>query len=544
MRFIAVATCAAVLMTANLALAGEPSIWVKCDGLPKPESLGTQTAKLGATILTGGFYGLTIEEGGQPSEGQVGLDACTAALANPALDPFWERRVSLLRSRALHAVEIGDLDGGLKDLEATRAAGQGHVDDLAFNRSLGVSTKLFEAALLVKRGRLEEAQRLAVEAADARPYSARIQGLSAALLAIDPTYGADEDRVLTRRARLAPNGLAARALAREWSDPEGAAGDWLAVVEGLRSLKPEGRLIVESMEYEDGSAVLLPIPLARAALAAARTGRVDQARALLVELDALKPWAPAVMPKNKFQAARATSTMARSKLALQRAASYRPVTDAWLLTREGRHAEAGALIEKSMLAEPAAFDLVRFMSKALGKPPAAIDKAQDELRTSMRARRSDELVVLAYARSLPLLEVTRKSGHKPEKPMSGLDGRDWTIKTGGRGIQVSGYRGMAVAEEMAVLRAAQITRTAGAERFLVVGRRDFERYFTSIYSPRVAPNNPNPQSVETVSEIILLPASAPPPPEYAARADLALDAEQAWAALAPIYLDLPAAGGK
>ncbi|CAN5540894.1 hypothetical protein BH10PSE4_BH10PSE4_47730 [soil metagenome] len=543
MRFLTVATFAAALAVAGAARAGEPSIWVKCDGLPKPESLGAQTAKLGATILTGGFYGLTIEEGGQPYEGQAGVEACTAALADPALGPFWERRVSLLRSRALHAVEAGDPEAGLKDLEATRAAGQGHVDDVAFNRSLGVSTKLFEAALLVKRGRLEEAQRLAVEAADARPYSAKIQGLSTALLAIDPAYDADEERVLSRRARLDPDGLSARALAREWGDPPGAADDWLAVVEGLRGLKPEGRLLVESMQYEDGSAVRLPIPLARTALAAARTGRVDQARALLAELDALKPWAPDVMPRNKYQAARATSTMERSKLALERASSFRPLTDAWLLAREGKYAQASAMIEQRMPAEPAAFDLVRFVNKGLGRSPTMIDKAQEDLRTTIRDRRAADLVVLAYARSLPLLEVTRRSGHKLEKPMSGLDGRDWAIKTGGRGIQVDGYHGMAVAEELALLRAAQITRTAGAPRFLVVDRRDFERYFTSAYAPRVAPDNPNPQSVETVSEIVLLPGAAPPP-EYAARASLALDAEQVWAALSPVYLDSDSAGGK
>ena len=70
----------------KLAAAAAPSLWVQCDGLPKPESLAKQTAKAGLTILTGGFYGLTIEGGGEPAGGEQGVSACTQALADPVLD--------------------------------------------------------------------------------------------------------------------------------------------------------------------------------------------------------------------------------------------------------------------------------------------------------------------------------------------------------------------------------------------------------------------------------------------------------------------------
>jgi len=541
MRILAIATAAALMASvAGVAGAAEPSAWVRCDGQPRPEGLGKQLAKAGAEILTVGIYGFTQEKPGAPATGAEGVAACTQVLQDPVLETFWARRISLLRSRALHAVEAGDPDAGLRDLEATRAAVAGHVDDLAFNRSLGVSTKLFEAALLAKRGRIAEAERLAVEAADARPWSARIQSLASAILAIDPLYGPDEDRVLTRQASLDPDGLAARALAREWSDPSGAADDWAMLAADIRRLEPQGRLIIESLEYEDGSAVRLPLPLARAALAAARAGRPDQARALLAELEGLTPWAPPVMPKNKYQAARAQSTMARSKAVILATAPYQALTKAWLLAGEGRYSDARALMVGDAPVEPATLDLLRVIAKGPGEPPAAADRAWAELRTSVSTRRTDQLVVLRYALTLPLLEPDSRWTHHPGKPMSGLSGRDWTLKSGERAVSVEGYRGMAIAEEQALLRAAQIARQAGAARFVVVGRRDFERFFVSAYSPRpTAGVDPNPQSVQTVSEFVLLNPAAPAP--FVARAALALDAERIWADLEPVYLQPPAA---
>ena len=531
----------ATLGTAVSAQAAEPSFWVKCDGLPKPESLGLQTAKAGITILTGGLYALAIEEGGQPLAGAAGVAACSQVLADPALDPFWARRVSLLRSRAMHNVEAGDLDAGLKDLEATRLASEGHVDDVAFNRSLGVSTKLFEAALLAKRGRGAEAERLAMEAANARPYSARIQTLAAAIFAIDPALAPDEDRLLSRRASLQPDGLMARALAREWGDLNGAADDWSMIVEDIRRLKPDGQFIVESMEYGEGSAVQLPLPLAKAALASARAGRVTEARALLDELEKLQPWAPAIVPKNKYQAQRTQSIALLSKSAIERAMRYKPLISAWLLAQEGRHADAIATLGEQFPAEPASFELLAWSRKELGKDMASVEQSKQAFLGNLRSDRTEQLEVLKYAQALPLLEAIQKGKQRPGKPMSGLDGRDWSIKSGGRGISVDGYKGIAVAEEMALLRAAQFSRTNGADRFLITERRDFERYYVSAYAPRVAPNNPNPQSVQTVSEITLLAAGAPAQKVGAARERLAVNAEEVWASLAPVYLeDAPA----
>lgn len=535
MRFLCLATVLAATTVCGAAAAA-PSLWVQCDGLPKPESLAKQTAKAGLTILTGGFYGLTIEGGGEPAGGEQGVSACTQALADPVLEPFWERRVSLLRSKALHEVEAGRPDVGLKDLEATRAAAGGHVDALAFNRSLGVSTKLFEASLLAKQGRTAEAERLAIEAADARPWSARIQRLSSAILAIDPTYGPDEERVLTRLARLDPDGLAARAAAREWGDPTGAADDWAAEAKAMRRLEPNGEFVPETFEYTLGSAVRLPLPLAKAALSAARAGRIDQAKALLAELDGLKPWAPEVMPKNKFQAARATSTMKVSALMIERAAPYRKATQAWLLAHEGKFQEAQDMID-GLPAEPATFELARATAKGLGRPEAPALAGRDGLIKSLREGRAERLVVLDYARSLPLLEETEPSRQRAGKPMSGLPGRDSKLKTGEISVRVEGYRGMAAAEEQALLRAAQVARTAGAKGFVLTERRDFEKFYVSAYAPRPTENTPNPQMVETITELVLLNPDAPP--AYAERAGLAIDAEQVWTELSPFYV-LPA----
>ena len=543
MHIRGIAACAAMLVSvAGAAQAGERSYWVKCDGLPAPETVGVTTAKIGAAVLTGGLYALTVEQSGLPDQGQAGVDACSIALGQPNLPNFWSRHISLLRARALHKSELGDAEGALRDLEATGTIAAAHVDEVAYTRSLGVSIKLFQAALLAKRGAVKDAERLALEAADARPYSLRVQTLAATLLQIDPTYGPDKDRVQTRRAMLDPDGLALRASAREWGEPVKAADDWLLRLADVRRLPADGVLLTESFEYQDGSAVLLPYPLAKAALATARIGRVEEARALLAELEALKPWTSAEVPKRKREVQRLAAVTAKSEQAIARIEPYKRVIKAWLLARDKRFDEASTLLnEGTVPVEAGTFELVSFINA--GKKGVAMPTDPDAQALGMRsvvsANRQSQLKVLEFARGLPLLEVPKTSPFKAQgmfSPDAGFSDR--AIKTGGWRIEFGGYSGLPVAEEMSLLRAAQLARSKGATGFAVFERRDFQRYLVQSGMPAIAPDNPNPQNVETVLEVFFTGPGAPPPPaQVTARAAFAFDADKVWAELSPIYAE-------
>jgi hypothetical protein len=101
----------------------------------RPEPVAATAAKIGATVLTGGLYILALEENGVRRHGQVGVDACTEALADPILNEHWWRKVSLLRTRAFNYAEMGQFDNAVQDLQLAHAAATGHVSEASFARS-------------------------------------------------------------------------------------------------------------------------------------------------------------------------------------------------------------------------------------------------------------------------------------------------------------------------------------------------------------------------------------------------------------------------
>jgi hypothetical protein len=143
---------------------------------------------------------------------------------------------------------------------------------------------------LAQQGKVSEAETLAIAAADRRPHSYRVQTLAASILAIDPAYSPDEERILTRRVKLDPAALSDRAAAREWSDPNGAADDWSQRAGAVRKLPSAGSYYPVAFDYIPGSALLLPKVVARAAVANAAVGDAYEARALLDEYGRLTPW--------------------------------------------------------------------------------------------------------------------------------------------------------------------------------------------------------------------------------------------------------------
>lgn len=105
-RNLALATVAIIAMASPRTALANPSIWMQCDGIAKPESAAASAARTaGAILLSSVVIGLFLlpEENptGRPAaSGPEGVRACTEALADPVLEPFWERKVSILYARA------------------------------------------------------------------------------------------------------------------------------------------------------------------------------------------------------------------------------------------------------------------------------------------------------------------------------------------------------------------------------------------------------------------------------------------------------------
>lgn len=190
--------CTAALLLAAPALANDKQDFSDCDGRIHPgkqddgmrgeasvsrfDSLGLG-ARLSPALL-GAVRGLVAENGR--------VAACTRALASPRLLPTQVlRKAHLLRARGTSHLQRGDLDLALLDLDAAEAALADRAADPFYQRSMGASLKLLRAIALAQQEKWAEATSLAMAVRDVRPYSLRLQNVSAAILGAAPlTAGA------------------------------------------------------------------------------------------------------------------------------------------------------------------------------------------------------------------------------------------------------------------------------------------------------------------------------------------------------------------
>ena len=523
MRLKSLMLASALAFGAGPALAGEPSDWVRCDGLAKPENVGVTLSRLVPAIMTAGLMGLPEASREQPAaSGATGVGACDTVLADPLLEKYWARKVSLLKARALHHVEAGDLDAALADLNATHAAAAGNVDDATFARSLGASTQLFEAAAQLKKQQFTQAEALAIKAADARPYSLEVGAAAVRILSIDPHWSPDEDRVLTRVAALEPDLRLARAASREWGGRYAeAAEDWRAMVDSSISLSnirlPPGAKLPGSD----------PTLLARAALASARAGQTQEAASLIARF--------------KTEAA-ASDNLAQTLTSLRAgqyvaAKSYVALAEAWLLVNAGKPDEAREAIKPlgdRLPATPATLDLMERL-----KPPTPTGTVSlapsgpvqmNMLMTANRVDAAGRLDPASFAKALPPLERADRSYSKQAmwfKPNGFKDKK--TADGKGASIEFSGATSThAAVEEMMLLRAAQLTREAGKTGFVVRKRADYRQYMVqTMYGSEISRTA---NGFKTTAEIEFV--DLPP----AGNADtLVFNADTVWNDLSPIY---------
>jgi hypothetical protein len=469
----------AFALSAAPAMAAEPSFWVKCDGMRRPEGAAEVAARIGAVVFSAGLLGLPENSRSEPAaSGAEGVAACTEALASPDLGSLWARRVSLLQARARHHAEANDLDAALTDLEATSGASAGHVDEVSYGRSFGLSTQLFKAAILMKRGRFDEGEVLAAKAADERPYAIQVQTLAADLLALDPHWTAAKDRLWVRLGRLNPDRLASLADLREWGPDQAAAADaWEAVLAHMDGLVADERRYFSAESFDadrtrkSDTALAIPLVVARTAAAEARAGHRERSEALIARFAALKP--PAIDPKaRRGELERQSREAALTEARIVQGRDYIAAAEIFNLKTAGQADEAANKVRTTarIPVYGGAPDLV-----ALGGRQSAEDLTA-KIRENQRTDRLAKLAVTQYAQALPPLEAAVKpSAYASEGLFRRTGFSDDEIKTGGRTIRYTGILAESAVEELMLMRAAQLAKDSGVKGFVIVDRRNYRR---------------------------------------------------------------------
>lgn len=520
---------AAVILAATLtpAESREPSIWVQCDGQAKPEGAATAAARLATVTLLGGFgIGLLAlpepATGAPVAGGADGVAACTAALADPVLEPFWERKINILRARASHYVDIDKPDLALKDLEAAAEVGRGRPSSVLFDRSVGVSVKLFEATLRARAGEHDKADALAIAAADARPYSQRIQQMARSVLSTAPVLGAEERRIIERQRQIDPYTSSTLAFRLDTTDERDAAADaWEAALKA--SLPP---LSLDADADDDAGTQRPPsaITLARATLAMLRAGRLERARELEPQYKkALEE--PAPVDAAQGSTSRSRQDLARAsadrllraidEIVRKSAKSYEPLIDTLMKERSGDVAGAAKLAQEKFAEFPASMAGAEMLQRLNANPATAADvpaflvqSALSKARPS-RTERALQVNLKTLNKNLPAFgRVDGGARYRPGATV-GYRSEPEKDKPGQTRIRYNGAQSVFAREEMMLLRAAEVTRDAGKESFVV------ERALGASIVISFADATSDPARVLKAADVL--------------------------AALKPIYIDIPAA---
>ena len=259
-----------------------PTVFVQCDGYTKPKPGSNNLVKGKALTQGWGFASLggSFNPRGRQA-GAAGVAACKAALADPlAAEAGWIRRVTLKQALALHHLEAREPEAALAALDAAAAAAGPNASDIFYRRSTGVSLDILRSIALMRVGRTEEGLASVRRAADARPWSGRVQMLALALYAIDPAIDPIETMLADRLRSLDPTG------ARFAADVYLRGGRY---ADAWKILEASYRGAIEAEAAKTGIAKALAGATIRynftddavAAFAAARAGKADTARTIL-----------------------------------------------------------------------------------------------------------------------------------------------------------------------------------------------------------------------------------------------------------------------
>ena len=422
------------------------------------------------------------------------IAACDRALASARLLPTQTvRRAHLLRARAAAHLQAGDTAKAFADLDLAQAAARDRAGDRFYQRSMGASFDLLRAIAHAQAGDTARATSFAQAAMLKRPYSGQVQQLGAEIVhAVGiGTNGARPDWAMAMRLDPA---AAASVLLRE-----AETGNWAGVL-ALRPgvtlnwpAKSPGSYALYAPSG-DGLGLMSALLVSfHTAYAHAATGAPAAAKAEVAEIrsrmEALKT-APTGTAKT---AAPNLATVLDSAVATK----ARQV-EARIAVAEGRHGDAiAAMVGASLPKDAATTELLTALKATAPVKEAALVPDATGFAFDPAKRRTDALKRLAgqalfapetpravvdYERSRPNILGALVGGalSMGTSLLGGIDRLDGFRSTknadGTTRVEFVGNTPSAMlVQEMTLLRAAEVTRTAGKAAFVIVDRKDYSR---------------------------------------------------------------------
>lgn len=528
MKRIGVAVLA--LAAAQPAAASDKEDFAQCDGRIHP---GKQDDGMRgeASVPSYGFgrFGMpNLAALGIPAPSGPRVAACTRALESPRLLPGQSlRRAHLLRARAAGQIQAGKTAEALADLDLADAAVSDRQGDRFYQRSMGASILLLRALAKIQAGDLPAAEALARSALAARPYALRIQSAAAAIIQAARSVGAASPSPWAQIVRLEPQAarqaLVAEAEAGNWAEvlklrplvttdwtpgqpttliqlfnPALSAlvidvhtanarigtGDLAGARDDLAKLK--ARMAAQKADAEAAAAARAAAAAAKAAAAAATAPAADGATKPAAPDGAAAVTAPLVKepprpdPLQSFAEQRIRQLEARLALAERRPAEAADLAGGGPLPAD---AASLALLDALAAAPPA---------KAGAKPvdPAPLRAAiEGNRRRDLRALAGDVLIapetprsVIDYEKSRPNILGALVNGALTMGfgLLQGVDRKDGFRSTanpdGSTKVEFTGNTpSEPLVQEMTLLRAAELARTAGKWGFVIDSRADYTR---------------------------------------------------------------------
>lgn len=542
------------------ALAVPSTQYRACDGYGAPSDAGdgmTEYARiLGIFNPTG--YGTTARSA-ETLTGDNGVAACDAALTDVP-EAHWMRRVSLLRARAIHHLEAHETAPALADLDLAQAAAK-DPNDIYFARSLGLGMDIVRAEALKEQGQGAQAATLTLAAIAKRPYNRQVYASAFVIFAPAPSP-ADEDVVLRGISRLLPaerSRLFAQALkARKFAD---AIALYPHIAPSIKPGFESGSRLVQGQQDVNNariSTIFWAYAGGEYAYALAASGRDTDAAAMIqTASDKLahdtRPPEPIFDPDDKEEAVIKSMEQQTRAAALTTA---KPLLDAWsklvdarIRVNEGKAAEVlTAMPPAGYMSDWAADDLRDAIQAKLpkGKKPSksAPQSPVMNFTTVVAAPSAANMTgalfkVLPEAESpgrIPVYEEAKKPFFAFTGSRSDTDTEGWRVYTED-GATTVGFRGVrstaSVVEEMALLRVAELAKEKGKTGFVITGRHDTEFTINTTYYGATLRTDPDGYQTQLNVDFIDL---ADPPPEYAGTVWLAFNADDVYAALAPLYI--------
>ncbi len=534
------------MLLANAANAKPPSDWVRCDGLAQPESIVKSLGRLVAVSSTFGLFGMPERASPQKrAAGPDGVAACTIVLADPVLgDAYWVRRINLLRARAVHNLEAGNADAALADLASIDGVAGPRSADVFYARSYGAGNALLTGFGQASRGDFAAAAIQAEKAATMRPWTLSVQTIAAVLLASDHVASPGELALADQLVRLDPGTRGNRADRRaEAGDWKGALADWdaapkqpaigenlvrlgvMAYAAAMTGDAPHAALLMDQMRtVADGVTKMLD---ANAAIAAAQTASTN------ANADPAKPSSAAISADYS-----AYATKLRDRLNAQVAGSE-ALVKARLALNAGKADAAATILADVAKLEPTPETLRLIDAVMTAQSPAGRNGAAAQKLIASRTNTATMLAAVPAIRFAALFDAL--PAPEDAATLNSYSGQ-WGLGLKSTGFKVTQAKPPAThttiqfvgdvssrgaVEEMTLLRAADSAVAAGKPGFIIIARRDYQRYSQMTYggSP-IGERSPAGYQSELDVEFVD-PANAED--RYIAAADV-------QAALAPLYV--------